>query len=216
MSELQVIDVDLIPAFPRSLAAIFSDYITTNFADPEDPEVIRAEHVHFRVHAYGFPYHTIVDFMERLPAIEEAAKIGKVELIYDFPEVLRESVLDREIKHTLKAFEEKQRSTETNDPILSNGSVIDPIKKFRRSVLAIDTEIENLRNRLLNTDPTAEFEDGRLPKEKSLLATYVETNLARRRAVKIDKSTVRSQSLQPHIYVADLPIFDVIKKPDPE
>jgi hypothetical protein len=192
MSELQVIDVDLMPGFPRSLAEIFSDCIATNFANPEDPEDIRAEHVHFRVHAYGFPYHAIVDFMERLPAIEEAAKIGKIELIYDFPEVPRESVLNYEIKQVLKAFEEKQHSTEADGPILSNGSVIDLIMQLHTSVLARDAEIQSLRNRLLIADPTVKFEDGHLPKEKSLLATYVETNLARRLAAKANKSTARS------------------------
>lgn len=192
MPELQVIHVDLIPAFTQSLAAIFSDCIAANFADPEDPEVIRAEHLHLRVHVCRFPYHTIIDFMERLPDIEEASKIGKIELIYDFPEVPRELVLNHEIKHVLKAFEEKQYWTEADGSILSNGSVVDLIKKLHTSVLARDAEIETLRNRLLAADPTAEFEDGHLPKEKSLLATYIETNLTRRLAAKANKSTARS------------------------
>ena len=134
---LEVVEVNIPPKKGLSLAGQFATYMFDNYSDPKDPEVLdeRVRKLSFKIDGNAHSYHLIVDFLERLPSIVAASKIGDIRLIYDFPAPKDEALLAFDIKRVLRSFDRGSVWTNQDGSILSQECVTDVIKQLHSQLL---------------------------------------------------------------------------------
>lgn len=134
---LEVIEVHIPPKKGWSLASQFATYMFDNYSDPKDPQLLdeRVRKLSFKVNGNAHSYHLIVDFMERLPSIISASKIGDIRLVYDFPAPKDASLLAFDIKRVLRSFDRGSVWSNQDGSLLSQECVTDVIKQLHSQLL---------------------------------------------------------------------------------
>lgn len=133
------------PKKGRTLAGLFTDYVTEKHTVYGDVELFDASHMHYRVIGNGHPYHDIIDFRSRMDDLMLQPGSPKIELIYDEPEALTERRLDHDTMRVLRSFEFGAKWTNEDDSLLSSECVVDVIRQLHLNNQRQAAEIARLK-----------------------------------------------------------------------